>query len=192
MGDYLPSSSDQQPASAAGPASMTAAAPPPAAMGGGNVGRRALLLSVAVVAAAVATPFALEKGAELAADEIRTLLQRELGDLEGIALDEAIAIAELTRKAVELIVVPLANFLTTISGDGLQELIDTVTRAEQVLELAHLPTDGLPALAAVLTAWKQNESQLPIALQDYANTNIDGAETYLKAVKAKVDGQAAV
>ena len=166
--------------------------PHPDVANGGNVGRRALIVGLAVAAAAAATPFALTKGTELATDQIRALLQRELGNLEGIALDEAIAIAELTRKAVALIVVPLADFLTNASGDGLQALIDTISSAEAVLNVAHLPTDGLPNLATLLTAWQRNEAQLPIVLQAYATANIDGAEQYLRAVKAKTDGTAAV
>jgi hypothetical protein len=166
--------------------------PQPTTTAGGEVGRRALLLSMAVVAGAVATPFALEKGAELAADEIRSLLRHELGDLEGIALDEAIAAAELTRKAVELIVIPLARFLATTSGDGLQVLADTIAHAEAALEFLHLPTDGLPALAALLTTWRNNEAQLPIALKRFTDADITGAETYLKGVKAKVDGSAPI
>jgi hypothetical protein len=156
------------------------------------VGRRAALLSLAVVAAAVATPFAIEKGAELAVDEIRRLLEHELGELEKISLDAAIEVADLTRKAVKYIVVPLAQFLATTSGDGLQVLADAITTAENALQALHLPTDGLPALATLLTTWKNNESQLPIALQSFANADIGGAETYLKAVKAKVDGSASV
>jgi hypothetical protein len=184
---YPPSSPQPEPS-----AELAATSSTPSSAGGANVGRRALLVTLAVVAAAAATPFALEKGAELATDEIRALLQRELNTVEGIALDDAIAIAELTRKAVEFIVVPLATFLTTVSGDGLLALIDTIGAAEAVLNAAHLPTDGLPSLATLLSAWRQNESQLPISLQAYATADITGAEQYLRAVKAKTDGSAAV
>jgi hypothetical protein len=157
-----------------------------------HVGRRALLAAAALVACGAATPFVLQKGSELAADEIRQLLQREIGDLEGVALEDALAVAELTRRAVELFLVPLAELLTTISGDGLQALSDTVQHAADALKALHLPSDDLDNFARLLTTWRANEAQLPVALDHLANADIDGAETYLRALKAKVNGSAPV
>jgi hypothetical protein len=151
-----------------------------------------LLVAAALVACGAATPFVLQKGGELAADEIRQLLRREIGDLEGVALDEALAVAELTRKAVELFLVPLAVLLATTSGDGLQALSETVKHASDALQALHLPTDGLDDFARLLTIWRANELQLPIALDHLANADIDGAETYLRALRAKATGNAPV
>lgn len=190
MSDPYPSSGGDMPPSSPVPA--TGLAGMPDGPSGAQVGRRALVVAAALVACGVATPFALQKGGELAADEIRQLLRREIGDLEGVALDEALAVAELTRKAVELFLVPLAELLTTFSGDGLQALSDTVRHASDALQALHLPSDGLDDFARLLITWRTNEAQLPIALDHLANADIDGAETYLRALKSKATGNAPV
>jgi hypothetical protein len=176
---YTPTITSGPPPSAPPPVGGTVAT-------GGSVGRRALITVAALAACAAATPFVIQKGTDLAEAEMGQILQTELGDLEGVALDEAIRIAELTRQAVDLFVVPLARFLTTVSGDGLQAMADTVGHAITALNALHLPTDDLGGFETLLTTWKANEEVLPIALQSFADTDINGAATYLRALKAKV------
>ncbi|MBF6591836.1 MAG: hypothetical protein IVW57_15110 [Ktedonobacterales bacterium] len=183
MGSTNPSSAPQ------GQHSATTAPQTPGggnAAGGGRVARRALLTTAAVGACAVATPFVIEKGAQLTETEVRQLLQREIGSLEGIALDDALKIAELTRKVVQYIVVPLARFLTTIGGDALGIVIASLQRVQQVLGVIRVQVSILDGLIGVMQAWQANVTLLPISLQAYANTDINGAEAYLRALKAKV------
>ena len=53
----------------------------------------------------------------------RQALAHELASLEGITLDEAIKAAEITQAAVRLVVLPLAQLVATIGGDGLAVLL---------------------------------------------------------------------
>ena len=53
----------------------------------------------------------------------RQALAHELASLEGITLDEAIKAAEITQAAVRLLVLPLAQLVATIGGDGLAVLL---------------------------------------------------------------------
>lgn len=158
---------------------------------GPKLGRRALLVTAGVGAAAVATPFVIEQGAKLAGTEVGNLLHSEVGNLEGIAIDEAIAAAELTRKAVQIFVLPLANFLATLSGDALQVLLATLQGLRNLIGLAHVDIGVLDGMIGVINQWHTNVSLLPISLGVFANADITGAENYLKALKTKINSNTA-
>lgn len=166
-----------------GAATSLPAAPPPGA--GPKLGRRALLATAGIGACAVATPFVVQKGAELAGTEVGTLLHAEIGTLEGVAIDDAIAVAEVTRKGVQYLVVPLARFVATLSGGGLLVLLTALQALRNVIGLAHVESSVLDGLIGVVTSWHTNVALLPIALSAYATADILSAETYLKALKAK-------
>jgi len=145
-----------------------------------------LIAAAAVGACAVATPFVVEKGVELSATELKALLQHEIGTVEGIALDDAVQIAELTRKIVQYIVVPIARFFSTISGDALGVLIGALQKAEAVLGFVHVPTSLFAGLVGVLQGWQSNVELFPAALNAMSTGDLTGAEAYLKALKTKV------
>ena len=162
----------------------------PTSSGGPRVGRRALITAAAVGAAAVATPFVVEKGVELSATEVKTLLSKEITSLEkGVetfTLDEAIQAAEFTRKVMQLIVLPVANFYATISGGSLGVLIGALQQAEAVLGIVHVPTSLFSGLIGVLQGWQTNVELFPATLNANTNGELTNAENYLKALKAKV------
>jgi hypothetical protein len=165
-----------------------------------QVGRRALLVTAGLgvcAAGAVATPLALKYAGDVASAEANQALQHgidlgrqellaELKQLENVAIDDAVAIAELTRLGVKYIVLPVAQLVATIGGDALQVVLNAIGFANGIVH-----NSVLDALYAVIKSWHDNLTQLPITLSSYANADINGAETYLKALQAKINAAGA-
>jgi hypothetical protein len=150
------------------------------------VGRRALLAVAAtgvVGVTALAIPQVRNSLEQDAATLGRQALAHELASLEGITLDEAIKAAEITQVAVRLVVLPLAQLVVTIGGDGLEVLLSALTTATQVLSSAHITVAGLSGLRDTIASWHEHISSLPIALTSYSVADIASAEAYLKALK---------
>ncbi len=167
----------------------------------GKIGRRALLATagVGVCAAGVAvTPLVVKDLTQLASNEAHQALTdgiaqgeqaviNELGQIEGVALDDAIAVAELTRKAVQFIVLPISRLLATITGDGLAVLDGALGKIQQGQDIIHfnvIPQIG--GLRHMVESWRNDVNQLPITLTAFANADIISAENYLKALRKKV------
>ena len=111
----------------------------------------------------------------------------DLANLEGVAIDDAIKVAELTRLGVKYILLPVSQVVATLEGDAVQLLIDGVNMAVSNLAKINVHISQLNALLSILTAWHTNITQLPITLNAYANADITSAETYLKALKKRID-----
>jgi hypothetical protein len=151
-----------------------------------SVGRRALLAATAtgvVGVTALAIP-QLRNSLEQEATALgRQALAHELASLEGITLDEAIKAAEITQAAVRLVVLPLAQLVATIGGDGLAVLLSALTTATNALGSVHVTVAGLSGLRATVASWHEHIASLPIALTSYATADIASAEAYLKTLK---------
>ncbi len=170
-----------------------------------KLARRALLATAGLGLCAGAvelTPLALQKAGQFTEKELqdafgagvdagRQALLNELAQLEGVTLDGAITIAELTRLAVKYIVVPLANLTSTIEGDGLQILINAVSTARSNLARFNIRVDWLDNLQRLLSTWHDSVTRLPKQLNDYATADINGTEAYLKALKSKIAAEQA-
>jgi len=168
---------------------------------GGKLGRRALLAGAGVGACAVGVALvptaenALQNYAKQQVDnayaqgiaDAQHALLSDLANLEGVAIDDAIRIAEVTRLGVKYILLPVVTVVATLEGDGVQLLIDGVNSAVSNLAKINVHISQLTALQSILNAWHTNITQLPITLNAYANTDITSAETYLKAVKKRID-----
>jgi len=161
-----------------------------------HVSRRALLATAGLGvcgAAVVGTPIAIgaaEKAIQDAADKafqagIDTILS-EIETIEGIAVQDAVAIAELTRLAVRFIVVPLAQLVSAVGGTALDGLQSAVDLARDALSKIGQSNSVLDQFSGVLKTWRGSIGQLPKSLSDYANADIDGAETYLKSLQKKI------
>jgi hypothetical protein len=112
--------------------------------------------------------------------------QDALGELEGVSLDAALAAAEITRAAVQVIVVPVANLVALLGHGTLGLILDTLQLAHNALEFVHVSTTVIDQLHAVVAMWQAGLTSLPIALQAYATADITSAETYLRALKKAV------
>jgi hypothetical protein len=150
------------------------------------VGRRALL-AVAATGVVGVTALAIPQVRNSLEQEATTLgrqaLAHELASLEGITLDEAIKAAEITQAAVRFLVLPLAQLVATIGGDGLAVLLSALTTATQALSRVDITVAGLNGLRDMVASWHEHISSLPIALTNYATADIASAEAYLKTLK---------
>jgi hypothetical protein len=172
--------------------------------GNGKLGRRTLIgaAAVSVCAAGVALAPTAEKAIQDASKQAiddayaagiaagRQALLSELAQLEGVPLDVAIQVAEVTRMAVLYIVRPVAQLFATIAGDALSILLAGLSSAQSHLAGINVHISQLDQLTALLTQWKTGVAQLPIQLTDYATHDIDSAENYLKALKKHIQQQA--
>jgi hypothetical protein len=171
--------------------------------GTGALGRRALVgvAAVSVCAAGVAlTPTAERIAQQIGQQAVedayaagiaagRQALLSELAQLEGVPLDAAIQVAELTRLAVLYIVRPVAQLFATVAGDALGGFIAAISSAQQHLGSINVHISQLDQLKSLLSQWQQGVQQLPIALTQYATADIDSAENYLKALKKQIQQQ---
>ncbi len=173
--------------------------------GSGKLGRRALIgaAAVSVCAAGVALAPAAEKAIQDASKKAiddayaagiaagRQALLSELAQLEGVPLDAAITVAEVTRMAVLYIVRPVSQLFATIVGDALGLLLDGLSSAQSHLAGINVHISQLDQLTSLLNQWKTGITQLPIQLTDYATHDIDSAENYLKSLKKHIQQQGA-
>lgn len=173
---------------------------PPAPKGKSRFGRRVLLATgtLGVCAGAVAlTPVAAQQAEQYTQDQLndyfhkgfeagRQALLGELGQVEGVSLDGAIQVAELTRLAVLYIVVPLSKLYATATSDVLAVLLSGVQQARSLLGAIHITIGALDTIYNLLTTWRKNVTALPKKLGDYANADILSAEAYLKALQRKI------
>ncbi len=143
------------------------------------------VVGAGALAAPIAIP-AIEREIQHAEAEF---LAQQLGKLAGVPLDAAIEAAEITRAAVKVFVVPLAEVFATLDAGALTGLIDTLNLAHNLIADVHGDTREVDALRKVLISWRNNVNQLPISVQAYSTADINGAETYLKALKSKTQAQ---
>jgi hypothetical protein len=166
--------------------SISSAPQSPGAPKSSAVGRRALL-AVAATGVVGVTALAIPQIRTTLEQDASTLgrqaLTHELASLEGITLDDAIKAAEITQAAVRFLVLPLAQLVATIGGDGLAVLLAGLTTATNALGSVHITVAGLRGLRDTVASWHEHIASLPIALTSYATANIANAETYLKALK---------
>src|SRR5262249_18178653 len=106
--------------------------------------------------------------------------------LEGISLDAAIEAAEITRAAVQVIVLPVARLMAVLGTGALTLLLGALDAAHTALSLVHASTQVIDQLHAAIASWQTGLSSLPIALTSYVNADITSAEAYLKALRKLV------
>jgi hypothetical protein len=167
---------------------------------GGKIARRALLAGVGVgacVAGVELAPVALKKAGEFTQAQVqdafssgvdagRKAVLDELSQIEGLTIDGAIGAAELTRLAVKFIVLPLSRLISTVEGGALDVLYKALQSAQDNLAKANVHISQLDGIKQMVGEWRDNVSQLPTTLDKYANSDIDSAEGYLKALQKKI------
>lgn len=157
-----------------------------------RVGRRAALALAATGAcgaAALAAPSVVSHIQADARDLERKALLHEIGQLEGVSLDAAIAAAELTRAAVKVIVLPVAQLVALIGTAALTVLISTMDNARNAADTFHVTVPWLAQVRTMFATWRDGVIELPISLDAYATADIGGAERYLKALKTHLTAQ---
>jgi hypothetical protein len=152
-----------------------------------HVGRRAFLATAATVTAcgagALAAPTVIPLLESKARETGRDALLNEIGSLEGVSLDAAIRAAEVTRAAVQVLVLPLARYFSLMGTGALALLLGALDLARKAMALLHLNTSVLDAFRDVVASWQGGIASLPIALDAYTTTDINSGEKYLRALK---------
>jgi hypothetical protein len=153
-----------------------------------KLGRRALLTvgALGVCGAGVAVTPAI---AQRLQEAERAAVLAELSQLEGISLDAAIQAAEITRVAVQTIVLPVARFVALMGNGALSVLLGAIDAARAALAVVHVPTTVLDQFRLVVVSWQTGLTALPIALEAYLTADIQSAETYLKTLKRMIQSQ---
>ena len=155
-----------------------------------GVGRRtALTVLVAAGAAGVAVvagPKIVSDVEQGASNLAHQALTHELDSLETVSLDDAIRAAEITKAAVQVIVLPLANLAAVVGGDALGILLASLNTATNVLNSVHIDVAALSALRNTVASWHKNIASMPIGLTSYLTSDINSAEIYLKTLKKSI------
>src|SRR5215469_12278965 len=149
---------------------------------GSRFPRRALIATAAVAGIG---------GVVVAAPRVAPVVEQHLeqaaiGELEGVSIDAALEAAEITRAAVQVIVLPVADLVAILGGGALDVLLGSLELAHNGLALVHASTAAVDQLHAVVASWKAGLTALPVALNAYSNADISSAETYLRALKKRV------
>ncbi len=134
---------------------------------------------------------AFNKGLAQGADNARKELLTALQNLEGFTLDGAIGAAKLTRQAYTVFVSPIVKVGSVIAGDFLTTMLRAVTTARGWLKNAYLDNGTLEAVQTILQSWVNDVKTLPQQLDAITATDLDGAQSYLKALEAKVKDEQA-
>lgn len=181
-----PTALETAPEATAGPVKATLRQPTRS-----RVGRRVFLVTATTAAlcgvGAVAAPRVIPSLEEQAQAMGRAAILNEIGDLEGVSLDAAIRAAEVTRKAVKLLVIPLARFVAVVGVGAFALMLRVVDLVRGGAYPLGLNIAHLDALQAMALSWQRGVSALPIALDTYLTADIESAEKYLRALKQLAD-----
>ncbi len=134
---------------------------------------------------------AFNKGVAQGADNARKELLTALQNLEGFTLDGAINAAKLTRVAYDVFVSPIIKFGAAVTGDFLGGMVRAIKTARGFLAGAYMDNPTLQAVQHVLESWVTQVSNLPKQLDAITDTDLDGAQMYLKALEQKIKDEQA-
>ncbi len=134
---------------------------------------------------------AFNKGFTSGANTVRKEFITALEDLEGVSLDAAIAAAKFTRVAYDVFVSPVVKFLANIADDFLSITLRALISGRHWLSNIGQDNNTLAALQSVLTSWVQGAQQMPKQIQAVADADLDGAQSYLRALKRKIAAEQA-
>jgi len=130
---------------------------------------------------------AFNQGADSARKEFITALD----NLEGFSLEGAINAARLTRVAYDVFVSPIVKFGATLTGDFLNTMLSALKTARGWLAGAYQDNATLIAIQKVLETWVSQISLMPKQLDAITQTDLDGAQAYLRALQRKIDAEKA-
>ncbi|HCI78349.1 MAG TPA: hypothetical protein DHW02_01510 [Ktedonobacter sp.] len=134
---------------------------------------------------------AFEKGLAQGADNARRELIGALETIDGFTIDGAIGAAKLMRIAYDVFVSPIITQSANIAGDVLNAMLSAIKTARGILAQSFLDNSTLQAIQKVLQAWVDQVSTLPKQLNAITDTDLDGAQAYLNALKQKLEAEKA-
>jgi hypothetical protein len=129
---------------------------------------------------------AFNKGVTAGEEAVRKEFINTLDTLEGVSLEGAIAAARLTRVAYDVFVSPLVTLAATVANDFLAVTLGALIKARSWLGQINADNATLAALQAVLQNWTEQAHNMPKKLQTITETDLDGAQAYLRALERKI------
>lgn len=134
---------------------------------------------------------AFNKGLAQGADAVRKDFITSLENLEGFTLGGAQTAARLTRVAYDVFVSPIVKFGSVVAADFLGAMLRAFKSGRHILAVVNQDNDTLAAIQSVLESWVAQISNLPKQLDTITQTDLDGAQAYLRALQRKLDEEKA-
>ncbi len=132
-----------------------------------------------------------QKGVTSGADAARKDLLNALDSLEGFSLEGAIAAAKLTRISYDVFVSPLVTLAAEVADDFLTVTLDALITGRHWLAQINEDSPTLAALQTVLQSWVDQASEMPKKVQAITDSDLDGAQSYLRALQRLIQQQQA-
>ncbi|GCE26836.1 hypothetical protein KDA_23200 [Dictyobacter alpinus] len=134
---------------------------------------------------------AFNKGVAHGIDQARKDFVGSMDSLEGFTLEGAITAARLTRVAYDVFVSPIIKFGANITGDVLAGMLKAFKTARGLLAGIYQDNATLIAIQKVLETWVTQVGTLPKQLDSITQSDLDGAQAYLRALQRKVNDEKA-
>ena len=134
---------------------------------------------------------AFQRGLAQGADNARREILTALDNVEGVTLTGAQEAAKLTRVAYDVFVSPIVQFSASITGDVLSGMLTAFKTARGWLQRIYQDNDTLAAIQKVLETWVNQVNQLPKQLDAITQTDLDGAQAYLRGLQRKLNDEKA-
>lgn len=134
---------------------------------------------------------AFQNGVTQGANDARKELLNGLDTIEGFSLDGAIEAAKLTRVAYDVFVSPLVTLAAEVAGDFLTVTLDALITGRNWLKQINEDSPTLEALQTVLQSWVDQANTMPQKVQNITDSDLDGAQAYLRALQQKIQQEQA-
>jgi hypothetical protein len=134
---------------------------------------------------------AFNNGVNAGEEAVRKEFINALDNMEGVSLEAAIGAARLTRVAYDVFVSPLVTLAATVADDFLSVTLAALTKARSWLQQINADNATLAALQTVLQSWEKQANTMPKKLQTITETDLDGAQAYLRALQRKIQEEQA-
>lgn len=135
---------------------------------------------------------AFNRGVTAGGEAVRKELINSLDNLEGVSLDAAMGAAKLTRTAYDVFVSPIVTLSATVAGDFLSAVSLALQTGRGWLGKINYGSATLDALQKVVDSWVKQANNLPQHWQTAADTDLDGAQAYLRALQRKIQQEQAI
>jgi hypothetical protein len=134
---------------------------------------------------------AFNKGLSQGADNARKEIITSLENLEGFTLEGAVTAARLTRVAYDVFVSPVIKIGATVATDFLDAMLKSFKTARMLLAGVYQDNVTLQSIQKVLETWVAQVSKMPQQLDTITQTDLDGAQAYLRELQRKIEDEKA-
>ncbi|HEU5376570.1 MAG TPA: hypothetical protein VFV38_14100 [Ktedonobacteraceae bacterium] len=134
---------------------------------------------------------AFQNGVTAGANAARKELLNGLDTLEGFSLEGAIEAAKLTRVAYDVFISPLLTLAANVADDFLLVTLNALITGRKWLAQINEDSPTLAALQNVLQSWVEQAHEMPKKVQTITETDLDGAQAYLRALQRRIQQEQA-